>query len=139
MGELTRFGISIDSKLADSFDEFIKQKGYVNRSEAVRDLIRKALVELRWEGRNENAVGTVTIVYDHDKRELSEKLTGMQHKHYTSVISSMHVHLDEHHCLEVLVIKGRTKEIQKIADSIIGTKGVIHGDLVMTTTGKELA
>ena len=139
MADLTRFGISIDLKLAESFDRLIEAKGYLNRSEAVRDLIRKALVEMRWKDRNEDAVGTVTIVYDHHKRELSEKLTGMQHKYYHSIISSMHIHLDHHNCLEVLVIKGKSRDIQKIADHLIGTKGVKHGNLVMSTTGRELA
>ena len=138
MAGLTRFGISIDARLAEKFDRLIEAKGYLNRSEAVRDLVRKALVEMRWENSNEDAVGTVTIVYDHDKRELSEKLTGMQHRYYHSIISSMHIHLDHHNCLEVLVIKGKSREIQKIADSIIGTKGVKHGNLVVSTTGREL-
>ncbi len=138
MGETIRFGISIDDKLLDSFDRLIELKGYMNRSEAIRDLIRAALVELKWEGGEEETVGTVTLVYDHHVRDLSDKLTEQQHSHYNQIISALHIHLDAHNCLEVLVVRGKARDVKKIADELIGVKGVKHGKLVMTTTGEEL-
>lgn len=138
MGETIRFGVSIDEKLLVSFDSLITQKGYMNRSEAIRDLIRGALVELKWEGGEEETVGTVTLVYDHHVRDLSEKLTEQQHAHHGEIISALHVHLDHHNCLEVLVVRGKARNVKKIADELIGVKGVKHGKLVMTTTGAEL-
>ena len=138
MGETIRFGISIDAKLLDSFDRLIGQKGYMNRSEAIRDLIRAALVELKWEAGEEETVGTVTLVYNHHVRDLSDKLTEQQHAHHNEIISALHVHLDAHNCLEVLVVRGKAREVKKIADELIGVKGVKHGKLVMTTTGEEL-
>ncbi|HTY21251.1 MAG TPA: nickel-responsive transcriptional regulator NikR [Geobacteraceae bacterium] len=138
MGETIRFGISIDDKLLDSFDRLIETKGYMNRSEAIRDLIRAALVELKWEGGEEETVGTVTLVYDHHVRDLSDKLTEQQHTHHEQIISALHVHLDAHNCLEVLVVRGKSCDVKKIADELIGVKGVKHGKLVMTTTGEEL-
>ena len=133
-----RFGISIDDKLLDSFDRLIELKGYMNRSEAIRDLIRATLVELKWEGGEEETVGTVTLVYNHHVRDLSDKLTEQQHSHHDQIISALHVHLDAHNCLEVLVVRGKALEVKKIADELIGVKGVKHGKLVMTTAGEEL-
>jgi CopG family nickel-responsive transcriptional regulator len=138
MGETIRFGISIDDKLLESFDRLIEIKGYMNRSEAIRDLIRATLVELRWEGGEEETVGTVTLVYNHHVRDLSDKLTEQQHTHHNQIISSLHIHLDPHNCLEVLVVRGKARDVKKIADELIGVKGVKHGKLVMTTTGEEL-
>ena len=138
MGETVRFGMSIDDKLLESFDRLIEQKGYINRSEAIRDLIRGALVETRWEAGEEETVGTVTLVYDHHVRDLADKLTEQQHSHYDQIISSLHVHLDAHNCLEVLVVRGKARHVKKIADELIGVKGVKHGKLVMSTTGEEL-
>src|SRR5512136_226430 len=138
MGETIRFGVSIDEQLLGRFDQLIEEKGYVNRSEAIRDLIRAALVELKWEGGEEEAVGTVTLVYNHHVRDLSDKLTEQQHSHYNQIISALHIHLDAHNCLEVLVVRGKARDVKKIADELIGVKGVKHGKLVMTTTGEEL-
>jgi CopG family transcriptional regulator, nickel-responsive regulator len=138
MGETIRFGISIDDKLLESFDRLIEQKGYMNRSEAIRDLIRNDLVEMQWETGEEETVGTVTLVYNHHVRDLSEKLTEQQHSHHDQIISALHVHLDAHNCLEVLVVRGKARDVKKIADELIGVKGVKHGKLVMTTTGEEL-
>ncbi len=135
---LTRFGISLDKKLLSEFDRLITQKGYANRSEAIRDLIRDNLVKEEWEAGNEETVGTITIVYSHHTRELIDTLTELQHKHHESIVSSMHVHLDEHNCLEAIIVKGKGKDIKKIADRLIGTKGVKHGKLTATTTGKHL-
>jgi len=138
MSDLTRFGISIDDRLLRRFDELIAGKGYVNRSEAIRDLIRGALVEAEWAREDVETVGTVTLVYDHHTRDLSDKLTEQQHSHHDAIISALHVHLDAHHCLEVVVVKGKAREVQRLADELIGTKGVKHGKLVTTTTGKGL-
>jgi len=138
MSEIVRFGISMDDRLLAKFDKLIEDKGYKNRSEAVRDLIRNALVEEHWANDREEAVGTVSLVYDHHTRELSDKLTEHQHSHHRNIISALHVHLDAHHCLEVVVIKGRAGEIKRLADELIGTKGVKHGRLMTTTTGREL-
>ena len=133
MGDTTRFGISIDENLLASFDKLIDTKGYQNRSEAIRDLIRSSLVDLKLESGEEEMVGTVTLVYNHHVRDLADKLTEHQHQHHHEVISSLHVHLDEHNCLEVLVLRGKSSVIKKIADELIGVKGVKHGKLVMTS------
>lgn len=138
MGETVRFGISIDGDLLDSFDRLIEQKKYMNRSEAIRDLIRSALVETKWEVGDEEIVGTITIVYNHHVRDLSDKLMEQQHAYHQQIISALHVHLDAHNCLEVLVVRGKAREVKAIADELIGVKGVKHGKLVMTTSGEEL-
>jgi CopG family nickel-responsive transcriptional regulator len=138
MSDLARFGISIDDRLLKRFDDLIADKGYVNRSEAIRDLIRNALVEDAWAREDEETVGTVTLVYDHHTRDLADKLTEQQHSHHEAIISALHVHLDAHHCLEVVVVKGKAKSVKRLADELIGTKGVKHGKLVTSTTGKGL-
>lgn len=135
MAEVTRFGISLDERLLERFDEQIERKGYVNRSEAVRDLIRNSLAEERLEDGAAEAVGTVTVVYDHHASDLSDKLTEHQHSHHESIVSTLHIHLDAHQCLEVVVLRGKSGEIRHVADSLIGTKGVTQGKLVMTATG----
>ena len=139
MAELVRFGISMDSGLLERFDSLIERKGYVNRSEAIRDLVRGALVEDQWDRGDEQTVGTVTIVYDHHTRDLADKLTEHQHAHHDAIVSSLHVHLDDHNCLEVVVVRGDTEGVRRLADQMIGTKGVKHGKLVMTTTGEGLS
>ena len=138
MKKLVRFGVSLDHHLLDDFDRLISGKNYTNRSEALRDLIRDTLVGQQWDD-NRETVGTITIVYDHHVRDLTEKLTDIQHRHHELVLSAMHVHLDHHHCLEVLIVRGRGREIRKVADTLIGTKGVKHGKFTMTTSGKGLS
>ena len=138
MGETIRFGMSIDDQLLEQFDCIIGRKGYVNRSEAIRDLIRSLIVEEQWEAGDEETVGTVTLVYNHHVRDLSDRLIEQQHTHHDRIISALHVHLDPHNCLEVLVVRGKAHEVKQIADELIGVKGVKHGKLVMTTTGQEL-
>ncbi len=135
---IIRFGISIENPLLEGFDSLIKKKGYSNRSEAIRDLIRDSLVMEEWEFSTAETVGTITIVYSHETRELTDTLTDLQHHYHSSIISAMHIHLDEHNCLEVIVVKGKAKDIKTIADRLIGTKGVKHGKLSVTTTGKHL-
>jgi len=138
MSEIIRFGVSTDERLLEKFDALIAEKGYVNRSEAVRDLIRNTLVEDQWADTEADAVGTVTLVYDHHATDLSDKLTEQQHSHHEEILSTLHIHLDTHHCLEVIVLRGRAGEIKRIADALIGTKGVKHGKFVATTTGDGL-
>lgn len=138
MGELSRIGVAIDSDLLQKFDLHINQRGYTNRSEAFRDLIRDALIERTWEEPDSDVVGSVTLVYDHHVRQLSDRLTDVQHDHHHQILSTLHVHLDHHNCLEVIVVRGKAKQVQQIADALISTKGVKHGRLTITTTGADL-
>ena len=138
MSELSRIGVAIDSDLLKKFDKLISARGYANRSEAFRDLIRDELVERTWATPDSNVVGTVTLVYDHHVRLLNEKLTDMQHSHFHQILSTLHVHLDHDNCLEVLVVRGKAAQVKKIADALISTKGVKHGRLTITSTGAEL-
>jgi CopG family nickel-responsive transcriptional regulator len=135
---LERFGVSIPSGLLARFDAQITRKGYSNRSEVLRDLIRDRLVEEEWKAGKGEVVGTVTLVYDHHVRELTRRLTELQHHHHGEILSTLHIHLDEHHCLEVLAVRGKAGVVRGIADRLIGTKGVKHGKLVTTTTGQSL-
>ena len=138
MSELSRIGVAIDSDLLAKFDSLIQGRGYTNRSEAFRDLIREELVQKIWEKPDQQVVGTVTLVYDHHVRMLSEKLTGIQHDFHHNILSTLHVHLDHDNCLEVLIVKGKAAAVQKVADALISTKGVKHGRLTLTTTGADL-
>jgi CopG family nickel-responsive transcriptional regulator len=137
MDELVRFGVSLDQRLLAEFDRHIRRKHYTNRSEALRDLIRNNLVGDEWDDDKET-VGTITFVYDHHVRDLASKLTDIQHDYHGQILSGMHVHLDHNHCLEVLVVKGKGTDIKKVADALVSVKGVKHGKLTMTTTGKFL-
>jgi CopG family nickel-responsive transcriptional regulator len=134
---VSRFGVSIPLHLLERFDIIIKDKGYTNRSEAIRDLIREFIVGEEWKGEGK-VVGSLTLIYDHDVRGVSDKLTEMQHRFHGNVISSMHVHLDKHNCMEVLVIEGEAQEVKRISEGLISSRGVKHGELVMTTTGEGL-
>jgi len=136
MSKLTRFSIAISEELSLKFDRLIKKRGYENRSEAFRDIVRRELVDQEWED-GSLVSGTITLIYDHHKRNLLNQITDLQHKHGELIISTSHVHIDHHNCLEVIIVKGESKEIQKFADKLIGTKGVVAGDLVRLTTGKE--
>ncbi|MEO2068830.1 MAG: nickel-responsive transcriptional regulator NikR [Desulfurobacteriaceae bacterium] len=131
MGRVARFAVSIDEKLLERFDEFIEKKGYVSRSEAIRDLIRNALIEESI-GEDKEVFGTITIVYDHHQRELAEKITEIEHGFLDNIISTMHIHIDHHHCLETIAVKGKASVIKELADKIITLKGVKHGKLVVT-------
>lgn len=138
MNKLIRFGISIEESLLKKFDRHIQERAYTNRSEALRDLIRNELVQREWAKSTAESVGTITLIYDHHVRELTSVLTDIQHNYNASVISSMHVHLDQHNCLEVLAVIGKPQILREIADRLISTKGVKHGKLVTTTSGKEV-
>jgi CopG family nickel-responsive transcriptional regulator len=138
MSELSRIGVAIDAELLEQFDRLIARRGYTNRSEAFRDLIRDELVAQAWESPESKVVGTVTLVYDHHVRLLNEKLTDLQHDYHRSILSTLHVHLDHDHCLEVLVVRGKAAEVERIAGALISTKGVKHGRLTITTSGAGL-
>jgi CopG family nickel-responsive transcriptional regulator len=138
MADLIRFSVSTDARLIEKFDALSSEKGYVNRSEAIRDLMRNALVEEQWTAEEGEAVGTVTLVYDHHFSDLSDKLTEHQHSHHEAIVSTLHIHLDAHNCLEVVVLRGDVREIKRLADGLIGTKGVKHGRFVASTTGDDL-
>jgi CopG family transcriptional regulator, nickel-responsive regulator len=138
MGELSRIGVAIDADLLEKFDQLIGGRGYTNRSEAFRDLIRDELVEKIWESPDSHVVGTVTLVYDHHVRLLSEKLTSIQHDFPHAILSTLHVHLDHDNCLEVLVVRGKASQVRKVADTLISAKVVKHGRLTITTTGADL-
>ncbi len=138
MSELSRIGVAIDSDLLEKFDGHIAKRGYTNRSEAFRDLIRDELVEKNWESPDSPVVGTVTLVYDHHVRLLNEKLTDLQHESFHHVLSTLHIHLDHDNCLEVLVVKGKAGAVKKLADALISTKGVKHGRLTITSAGVDI-
>ena len=129
-----RFGVSIGESLLEKFDALISEKGYTNRSEAIRDLIRNSLIESEYDSKINaaTAIGTITIVYDHHTREISDRLTNIAHKTHDLVISSMHVHLTHASCLEVIVVKGPGEHIRRFADAVISTRGVMHGKLTVT-------
>jgi len=133
-----RFGVSIPDELLVKLDKLAKKKGYTNRSEVLRDLIRDRFVEEEWSTVSGEVVGTVTLVYNHHAHDLSDKLADLQHSHFKNIISTTHIHLDQHHCLEVLVVRGKSQKVKEISDRLIATKGVKHGKLVMTSTGKDL-
>lgn len=138
MGKLSRIGVAIDSDLLKRFDALIAKRGYTNRSEAFRDLIRDDLIQTASESPDSHVVGTLTLVYDHHVRQLSERLTGMQHDYHHNVLSTLHVHLDHDHCLEVLVLRGKASIVRRVADSLVATKGVKHGRLTITASGAGL-
>ena len=119
MSDLSRIGVAIDTGLLAKFDQLISGRGYTNRSEAFRDLIRDELIRQDWESPDSQVVGTVTLVYDHHVRQLSERLTNLQHDHHQNILSTLHVHLDHDNCLEVLVVKGKSETVRKIADVLI--------------------
>ena len=137
MSNLIRFGVSLEKKLLHLFDEHIRDKKYTNRSEAFRDLIRQELVKKQWQEDKEIA-GAITFIYDHHKRELLNKITDIQHNFQKVIISTQHIHLDHNNCLEIIAIKGNPKEAQKLADTLKAVKGVKHGTLSMSSTGKGI-
>ena len=139
MSELIRFSIAVPEDLLIQFDNLVARRGLAkNRSEVIRDLIREALVNEEWEDPLQEIVGTLTIVFNHHASDLQNKLDHIQHTNHSNIISSMHIHLDDHNCLEVIVLRGRSDEIRQLAESILGVKGVKHGQLAATTTGRYL-
>jgi CopG family nickel-responsive transcriptional regulator len=138
MEELARFGVSIPKDLLEAFDEYIRRKHYANRSEAIRDLIRQKLVEEEWRESKEEVAGVITYLYDHHKRELVDKLMDIQHDYFDRIITTQHIHVDHHRCLEVILVKGKANEIKELADRVQALKGVLHLNLTLTTLGKNI-
>lgn len=138
MGELARIGIAIPEELLEEFDRLIARRGYSTRSEAVRDLVRKELVDEISASANAEVYGTVTLIYDHHARLLLDKLTDIQHQYHNAIMSSVHVHLDHDNCLEVILVRGKSTLVQKLANALIATKGVKHGRFMLTTSGKDV-
>jgi CopG family nickel-responsive transcriptional regulator len=133
MSKLIRFGVSIEQELANSFDQHIEQEGYNNRSEAIRDLIRDHLVTRQLTHDRTPAVASMSLIYDHQRRELPETLNQLQHEYQHLIVSSLHVHIDHDNCMEVVIFKGPNCWIKKAADKLMATRGVKHGKLTMTT------
>jgi CopG family nickel-responsive transcriptional regulator len=124
--------------LLNQFDQLVHARGYANRSEAIRDLIRDALVAREWEEGDGEVAGTITLVYDHHTAGLTDTLTELQHEYHDLIISTLHVHLDEHNCLETLIVRGSPREAKELADQLISLKGIVHGKLTVTSTGRNL-
>ncbi len=135
---LKRFSISLEENLLDSFDNYIKIHKYNNRSEAIRDLIRKSLVKEEWGTDNNVIMGVITLVYDHHQHQLQEKVTEVQHDYHHHIVSTTHVHMDHHNCLEVIIVRGKSLEVQELAGKLIALRGVRNGNLAMSSTGKAL-
>ena len=137
---LNRVGISLDEELLKQFDELIGQRGYSNRSEAIRDMIREELIKKEWSDAksDKTQVGVAILVYDHDAHDLSHKLMHLQHDSHGLVISTTHVHMDENNCLEVLLLKGKAREISNFGNTLTATNGVKMGKLIPATTGEKL-
>lgn len=138
MPKVIRFGVSLEKELSEKFSRLLKEKNYNSRSEAFRDLIRQELVNQEWKGGKEVA-GAITLVYDHHRRELLNKITDIQHDFQNIIISAQHIHLDHNNCLEMIAVKGSPKEVQRLADMLKSIKGVKHGTLSMSTTGKDIS
>ena len=135
---VARFSVSLNKMLLKQLDRMVTEKGYANRSRAIADMIRDDLVEHGQHFGDSQVAGTITLVYDHHKPHVQESLTEIQHRQLHTIVSALHVHLDHHNCLEVLVVRGKASEIKSIADYLIGAKGVKHGKFSLTTTGKDL-
>jgi CopG family transcriptional regulator, nickel-responsive regulator len=139
MEKIKRFGVSIENRLLEQFDSYIAVNNYENRSEAIRDLIRKELVEEEeWAKTNEDVAGAIVIVYDHHKREVVDKLLDIQHDFHELIISSQHIHLDHDNCLEIIVVRGRMVQVNVLAAKLKSIKGVKHASLTKSTLGKNI-
>jgi len=137
MPELARLSFTIEESLLKRLEHLMKRAKFRNRSEFIRDLIRSRLVETQWEG-NEEALGTVTLIYDHDTRQLSDKLTALQHEHHHAILATTHVHLDHHLCAEMIMCRGRAHILRELSEQLGQQKGVLHSQLAMSSTGKQL-
>lgn len=138
MANVIRFSVSLEKDLLKKFDSLIEKRSYKNRSEAFRDLIRNQLVSEEWKEEEKETVGIICLVFSHKMRELTETLIKLQHKYLDLIISSTHIHMDKHNCLEVIVLRGKNYLIKKISDELMSTRNVKHGKLLMTTTGKHI-
>jgi CopG family transcriptional regulator, nickel-responsive regulator len=137
MGDVARFGVSVEKNLLKSLDLLMRAKGYTNRSEYIRDLVRNDLVHKEWTA-GSVVVGAITLVYDHHQRELVNVLTDIQHDYHQLIVSGQHIHLDHHNCLEIIAVKGEARKIEELADKMRAAKGVKHGALTVTSTGKDI-
>jgi len=139
MGDLTRFSVAMPEGLLMQFDELVARRGVAkNRSEVIRDLVRDALIRDEVDQVGAEVMGTLTIVYDHHASDVQETLHNIQHAHYGMIVTTSHVHVDEDMCLEVIILRGESTDVRIVADQIVGTKGVKHGGLVVTTVGQVL-
>jgi len=127
-----RVGVSFEPELLTKFDKLIKAKGYTNRSEAIRSLVRKSLIESEIEAEKGDVIGTIAIIYDHDVGNVTNKLLHLQHHHPGEISSTTHIHIDEHRCFEVLIVRGKANVVRRLADNIKAIKGVRHGELFIT-------
>lgn len=137
--ETERFSVSINRELLEKFDRAIKERKYRNRSKAIRDLIREFLIEREWERAEGEVMGALTLLYNHEMGNVTERLLKIQHERCGNIISTMHIHIDRHNCMEIIAIRGLPQEVREIADSLISCRGVKHGKLVMSSLGKEIA
>lgn len=137
MASLVRFGVSLERELLDKFDNHIKRKNYPTRSEAFRDLIRKELITKEWQG-NKEIAGAITLIFNHHRRELVNRLTDIQHDFQKTIMSCQHIHLDHDNCLEIVALRGSPKRAQRLRDTLKAVKGVKHGTLSMSTTGAKI-
>ena len=137
MSELVRFGVSLEKPLLERFDALIRERQYTNRSEALRDMIRRELVQREWQ-EGHDVAGAITLIYDHHQRDVLSKVTDTQHGFQGVIISTQHIHLDHHNCLEIIAARGKAEEVQRLADALTSIKGVRHGTLSMSSTGNEI-
>jgi CopG family transcriptional regulator, nickel-responsive regulator len=135
---VTRFTVSLPDRLMGTLDRLRTRRRYGNRSEFIRDLLRAELVKQEWDTQRGETVGVLTLVYDHDTRALTDKLTDIQHHSFRMIVAALHVHLDEHACLEVIALRGSPRRIRRVADQLVAVKGVRYGQLVPATTGRRL-
>ena len=137
MAGLFRFGVSLDKSLLDKFDRYIRERNYSNRSEAFRDLIRQELIKKEW-NEGDDVAGAITLIYDHHRRDLLNKITDLQHDFQKIIISTQHIHLDHDNCLEIVAVRGKPTDVIRLADMLKSIKGVKHGTLNMSSTGKHI-
>ena len=138
MSELVRLSISLERPLLKQLERLVKGSGYANRSEFIRDLVRQRLVEQQWSDSRQDVVGTITMVYDHHTRQLTDKLVGIQHDHHDNILASTHVHLSHDLCAEMIMIRGSATRIRQITDRLRQQRGVLHAELAMSSTGERL-
>ncbi len=138
MAQTVRFGVSMDAELLAAFDGLLARKGYANRSEAIRDLVRDAIIKTEWEDDAKPTVAVLCLVYDHHAAGLAARLNEVGHRHAREITATLHVHMDAHNCLEVLVLHGGSANLRRLADRMLTVRGVKHGQLMMTSTGKRL-
>jgi CopG family nickel-responsive transcriptional regulator len=136
--QVERFGVSMPPDLLHAFDALLRRRGYQSRSEAIRDIVRSALVEDEWDQVDQPVIGTVTLVYDHHAHDLAHTLMDLQHEHHEAIVCTTHVHMDAHNCLEVVVVRGSAGVVRAIGARLISTRGVKHGKLICSTTGAKL-